>query len=457
MNDAYAAKLQKNHILVWLFLGTLVYKFSMDLGYMYLSKTFFPSFPLDFDPLKYTVGTLWCVVLFFGIRHTEHRVSSFFLYFIFLFQIVPISVVYGLGDYSSAAYYHLLCLSFFLCELLVGYTAERPVFRRTFPVSRAMTLCYTAAALILLIYIIVKNGAPNLGLLNIYSVYEYRSSGAFQASKYMSYMLNWTTKVFLPFGIAKTLVDKRYPAAALLMGAMFLLYLYTGLKGYLFAVPLVLVSALWAGRKNFYQEIFLAGCGSVSVIIPLAYFTKSGSLWYHIINLFVRRTMFVPAYNKFLYYDYFLTHPKAGLVGFFPRWLINIPNPYEDLHYSYDIGVIYYNRPGMNANTGAFAEGNLRFGPLGTLLVLLLLALLLKQMDHLQDRAGYPLVIGIFIFPIFVLGDGHLLDSLILDSWMFLTALLIFYKPQRIPPEPPPLRLKQRRLVLRPPAAWFRL
>jgi len=457
MNEAYAAKLQKTHTLIWLFLGMLIYKFSMDLGYLYLVRVFFYDYTLNFNPLKYAVGLLWCVLLFALIRHTEHRVSSFFLYFVFLFQIVPISTVYALND-ASTAYYNVLCLSFLLCELAVGYTGERPLLRRAFPVSRIMTLCYAAAAVLLVAYVVAKNGAPHLSLLNIYTVYEYRRSGVFQINKYMHYLLDWTTKVFFPLGIAKTLVDRRYPAACLIMGAMLLIYLYTGHKTFLFAIPFILVCALWARRKHFYRELFLAGCGGFSLLTLLAYFTEPGSLWYYIFSLLGNRVMLLSAQNKFLYYDYFTNHPKMGIYGIFPSWLINIPNPYEELPYSYtyDIGAIYYGSSEANVNTGFFAEGVARYGLAMTIPLLLLFALLLKQMDRFQDRSGYPLAVGIFVYPIFSLNDLHLLDSLILGPWMLLTALLLFYKPRRLPPEPPALRLKRRRLVLRPPAVRSR-
>ncbi len=453
MSEAYAAKLQKTHTLVWMFLGMLLYKFFMDLGYLYLTRV--SDYILAFNPLKYAAGLLWCIVLFLSIRHTERKASTFFLYFIFLFQIVPITSVYAMKDESSS-YYHLLCLSFLLCELAVSYTGDRPIFRRTFPVSRAMTLAFTAAALLLLVYLVLKNGAPKWSLLDTSTVYEYRTSGALQLSKYMSYLLQWTAKVFLPFGIAKSLVDRRYPAAGLLMAALLLVYLYTGMKGYLFAIPFILVFTLWARRKNCYQELFLTGCAGFSVLTLLAYFTRPGSPWYYLFSLFVRRVMVLSSQLKFQYFDYFTSHPKLGIYGILPTWILKVPSYYEDVGYTYDIAAIYYNKPEMNANTGFFAEGYMRFGYIGIILLPLLLALLLKLMDRFQDRAGYTLTIGMFIFPILILSDGHLLDSFVFGNWMFLTVILLFYRPRRMPPEPPSLRLRRRRLVLRLPALRLR-
>ncbi len=452
MNEACAAKLQKTHTIIWLFLGMLVYKFSVDLGYLYLNGLNAGNYPLSFDPLKYALGVVCCVLLFAPIRHTERRASSFLLYLVFLLQIVPISTVYALSDESTACY-AVLCLSFLLCELFVGYTGERPLLRRTFPVSRTMTLCYAAAAVLLVAYVVVKNGAPHLSLLNIYTVYEYRDSGAFQTSKYMQYMLDWTTKVFLPFGVAKALADRRYGAAGLVMGVLLLIYLYTGQKSFLFAIPLILVCALWARRKHFYRELFLTGCGGFSVLTLLAYSTKPGSLWYYIYALFGNRLLLLSAQAKFFYYDYFSTHDKLGLYGVFPRWIIHIPSRYDTVSYTNEIGAIYHGAPDEWLNTGFFAEGHMRFGLFATIPMLLLFALLLKQMDRFQDRAGYPLAVGLFVYPVQVLSDGHLLESLVLGPWMFLAAILLFYKPRRLPPEPPALRLKRRRLLPRPPAA----
>lgn len=453
MSEAYAAKLQKTHTLVWMFLGMLLYKFFMDLGYLYLTRV--SDYILAFNPLKYAAGLLWCIVLFLAIRHTERKASTFFLYFIFLFQIVPITSVYAMKDESSS-YYHLLCLSFLLCELAVSYTGDRPIFRRTFPVSRAMTLAFTAAALLLLVYLVLKNGAPKWSLLDTSTVYEYRTSGALQLSKYMGYLLDWTTKVFLPFALAKTLTDRRYLPAAALGVLQILIYLYTGHKTFLFSVPFILLGSLWARRKNCYRELFLTGCAGFSILTLLANFTEPGSPWYYLFSVFVRRVMVLPAQLKFQYFDYFTSHPKLGIYGILPTWILKVPSYYEDVGYTYDIAAIYYNKPEMNANTGFFAEGYMRFGCIGIILLPLLLALLLKQMDRFQDRAGYILTISIFIYPIQLLSDGHLLDSLVFDHWMFLTAILLFYQPRRMPPEPPSFRLQRRRLALRLPALRLR-
>lgn len=431
MNKAFAEKLQKAHKTAWLFLGMLLFKLGMEVGYLYSNiKLFRTDYPLDFHPVKYAAGLLWCIVLFANIRHTERKASSFFLYFIFLFQIVPITTAYALGNKSSA-YYNVLCLGFLLCELIVGYTGERPLFRRNSFISRAMTLFLAAIAAVLVVYVILKNGAPHLSLLNIYTVYDYRTSGAFQAGKYMRYLLSWTAKVILPFGIAKSLVDRKYPAAAALCALQLLIYLYTGDKTYLLAIPFLLAGTLWARRKNFYQEIFLLGCTGFFTLAALSYPSREGSLPYRLFTLLGRRLFLMPGRLKFDYFDYFSTRPSLGIYGIFPRWIISVPSYYEAVDYANEIGVLYCNGTAeTHANTGLFAEGFARFGHVGTILVLVLLALLLKQVDRFQERTSYQLAIGVFLYPIQFLGDTFLLSSLVFGPWTVLLMLLLFYRPQ---------------------------
>lgn len=418
---------------VLLFLGMLVYKITIDLSHWIVLMRYEPNVYIsDFSLIKYILGFLWCVILFFGIRHTQYRVSTFLLYLMYLLQIIPITTVYGLSNENSL-YYHVICLGFLLCELIVGYTLDRPIFERNTFVSQTMCICFAAAAALVVGVCIAKNGVPSLTALNIYDVYELRSSGAFQLSKYLNYILAWTMKVIFPIFIAKTLVEKKYGLSLFLCGLIFLIYLYSGHKAYLFSVPVVVLCTLWAKRKNFYKELFMAascGCGLLNLLTCA--FPAQGGIIYRVYSLFVRRCILDSANTKFFYYDYFTKNPKMGLGGMFPRWLIQVNNPYADIDFQHEIGRIYFNAPEMNANTGFLAEGYMRFGHLGTILVLVVLALLLKQMDRLQERTGYPLVVGMFAYPVFSLADAHLLDSFVIGPWMISLFILLFYKERQI-------------------------
>ncbi len=441
----------KNWIL--LFLGMLIFRVCIDLNYALLiagTGTRYPA--VNFDLFRYALSYLWCIVLFAMIRHSEEKASTFLLYLVFLLQIVPISSIYGLWGVGSA-YYHVLCLAFLLCELLVGCAPERRNIQRNTLISNVMHTGYALIIPFVLLIVFLSNGLPTLTALDISQVYELRGSDAFQVGKYVQYLLVWTTSFFVPLFLARSIVDRNYLTALGLALIQLLFYLYTGHKTYLFIIPLVVVCSFWSRRKHFYKELFLCLCAGFSVLSLLSIVaTYTDILPSALEDLLIRgnsylfrRTMVVPAINKFVYFDYFSTHPKMGLGGVFPTWLISLDNPYATIPYSYDISAIYYGMPEMNSNTGFLAEGFLRFGHWGTFLVLAIFAMLLRQIDSLQNRLGYALTVSIFICPVYALADAYLLDQLLFGSWM--PALLFMFFCQKSHPSPRRLTWGCRRLV----------
>lgn len=432
--------------LIVLFIGMIAFKIASDAGYFWLTTQDSLHFRINFSPLKYVFGLLCCIVMFFFIRHDQRKASTFFLYFVFLFQMVPITSVYAFAN-ESTIFYSVLCVSYLLCILVAGYTTDASKVYRNPIVSKTMMLGCGAIMLMIVAVIVLRYGAPSLAALNIYDVYELRSSGAFTLGRYENYLFTWTTAVILPVGIAWCITKRKFILMGILSGIMLMLYLYSGNKTFLFSIPLVIVCTFWSRRERFYNELFMLGCfGYLLLVILLWFFPVLQDVIQRVFSLLARRVMFVPANNKFLYFDYFSNHPLMGLGGIFPRWLIYIPNYYESIPYSYEISAIYYNQPEMNSNTGFLAEGYMRFGHMGTVLILLLFAFILKQIDRFQDRSGYQLAIGIFVYQIYSLSDAHLLDSLVLGPWMLLVLILLFCGSSSRQQQNNRLQIKQVRL-----------
>lgn len=416
-----------------LFACTLIFKVALDLSYreFLVGAGYAYRFSFHFDPLRYAVGLVWCVILFWSIDHAAKKASSFFLTMVYLLEFIPLTTIYSLEG-GSTVYYFSVCGAFFLCILVVRCFKNTQHIRRNRPISNAMTVCFALAGGALVAAVVLQNGWPSLTALNIYDVYELRESDTLQISKYGRYLLTWCANVFFPLFLTAALLKKKWGWAAALCAMMMLLYLYTGQKTYLFAIPLLLVIVPWSRRRNYYKEFFFCFCIGFSVLILLNWLSPVfKSVFSTAYDLFCRRSMLLSAQNKFVYYDYFQTHPKLGLYGVFPQWLVNIPDPLQGVDYGYDISAIYYNRPSMNSNTGFLAEGYMRFGHWGTFLLLQLFALLLRMIDGLQKRAGYAMTIGVFLYPVFALADGHLLDSLVFGPWMILFLLLVFYQGDR--------------------------
>lgn len=412
-----------------LFFSVMLFKFACDLGYAVILSRDTATYTYDVDGFRYLNGLAWCTILFWGIRHGKRQASVFMLCLVYLMQIIPITTVYALGN-KSAVYYNTVCMAFLLCEILVQWIHIRDIpYLQKSPVISFLMMAVMAGALAgLAIYIVRKNGMFTLTALNIYKVYELRSSGSFIIGKYTGYLFTWMLAAIIPFFLAKKINDKNYMAAFILCGIVWIAYLYSGHKGYLFSLPVIFVSSLWAGRKNFYHEVFICACVVFFILVILACYSPIFQrLFEEIYSLLGRRQMMVSANNKFTYYDFFSKNPKMGLSGIFPRWLFPIPTPYADIRYTFLISELYYGKPEMNSNTGFLAEGYMRFGHIGTFLILILFAVLLKMMDRMQRNEGYPLTIGAFIYPVLSLSDVHLIDTLFFGTWMMILIFLLFY------------------------------
>ena len=427
-------ELSKNHKglhnYLLLFFSMLLFKIACDLGYCKLLILDTATYKYDVNLIKYVNSMFWCIILFLGIRHDKRKVSTFMLYLVYLTQIIPISTIYAFSN-GSAEYYNILCISFAFCELYISLMKRDSVdIKRNPIVSFAMTVIFYLVTIFLLVYIYRANGAPSLIALDIYDVYELRSSGLFYVSKYMSYVLRWVVASILPFLIAQKICDKKYFTVALLIVIIFIVYLYSGQKSYLFSIPLICICSLWARRKNFYYEIFTVGSISFFILVLLACYSMFyRDFFIKVYSLLGRRILMVSANNKFAYYDFFSNNPKMGFGGIIPRWLINIPNYYENIDYTHIISKIYYGKPEMSSNTGFLAEGFMRFGHLGTVFILFLFSMILKLMDKLQNKAGYTLVVGAFVYSVLALTDTYLLESLIFGTWMIPLIILLVYIP----------------------------
>ena len=411
-----------------LFGPMLIYKLACDVGYWVLISWNTEVYSADFNSVKFCIGLLWCIVLYFAIDLNGKKASAFLLYFFFLLQIIPITTLYSLGN-DNSVYYNTVCLAVLLCELFVRFLNSKAGVIRKESLSVLMIFGIVGLTLLLLVQMIRIYGKPNSTALNFYNVYDLRASSK-SLGKLMNYLLSWTMAVFLPLFMARSVVGRKYLFTALCCAVFLLIYLYTGHKTYLFAAPLVLVVSVWSGRPDSFREFFLCFCAGVALLVILALIEidKTHGLLNRIFSYFVRRSMFVPANNKFKYYDYFSTHPKLGIYGIFPRKLVPVNSVYENIPYTYEISRIYYGKPEMNSNTGFLAEGYMRFGHFGTFFVLFLFSVILKLIDRFAERTSYQLAVGFFSYAVFSLADAHLIDSLFFGPWMFLVLILLFYK-----------------------------
>ena len=422
-------KKENNRVLfLILWIVVILYKFAMEWGYVYILSADTVTYPLDFDLFKYINGWIWSIILFGCINHKAHKPSSFMLMMLYILQVIPITCAYAFAN-ESALYYNLLCSAICMVEIICGWLENNKRLKYYKINSCYFLTIFIVVTVIVLIMVYKNNGLPTLTALNIYKVYELRASGVFQLSKYANYIFNWTIRVILPFMLAWSLIKKKYILGIASVCLIFIFYLYTGMKSYLFCIPLVILCACWSKRKDMYLELWICFCCGFVLLVFLACYSpilkdEIGRVY----SLFGRRVMMDSAVNKFKYFDFFTNNPKLGMAGIFPRWLVNFDNPYEGEVIGKLISAKYYNNTEMNSNTGFLAEGYMRFGYIGIYFVLIIYGGILRLLDRMKQRSGYSIAVTGFVFPFFVLADGQLLGELFFSYWMIIILVMLFYK-----------------------------
>lgn len=404
---------------ILLFFSFVFLKLFLELGYWRITSADYIIYNKEFDLIKYITGWLWCCIIFFSIPHSKKLCSTFFLYFKFCLEIIPITVIYGLGNQTSL-FYNTLCFSFIICILIVRNISIHIIKKIIINVWRPFVLVISICIILLILYITAENGLPTLLALDFGKVYDLRSSDSFYINKYMSYILRFVIFVFLPVVLSRALCLKQYFRSILYILFVFFVYLYSGMKAYLFSIPLIVILTVWSKRKNFYYEFF---CTFSTGVTGLVIFIKYHTVFRSIYSLFIRRVLFVSANNKFKYYDFFSQNPKVGMSGELPTWLVNIPNHYPE-GIGYIISDVYYGMPEMNSNTGFMVEGYMRYGFIGMFIIFIIFAVILLMIDDLAKRSDYSFAIGACSFSIFLLSDGYLLTMV---PWLAMMLILIFY------------------------------
>ncbi len=416
---------------ITIYLLMMLYKLALQFSFWKVLTVYSSFYTFDYSVARYINGVIYCGGVLFAIDFNDRKISSFFLLLMYAMQVVPITVVYSLTRLGDPICYNAICFVLLFCALATRRTRKELTLDRNNTISFLLIVAFVAACIYTIFVTFQENGEPSFAALDVFSVYALRKNNTFSVGKLASFLLSTVATVFLPILAAFFALRKKCIISAIAFGGIFLLYLYTGHKTYLFSIPLVIAGIFFSYRKKPLFDFFVFLLGGLSVLSLLAcLFPGEKNVFFRSYSLLIRRTLFVPAEVKFYHFDYFSSHPKLLLYGVLPRKI----NPLIPVHYSsgliytYDIGRIYANAPNMSADTGFLIEGYDRFGYIGFVLTAIILIILLLQIDEFQKKAGYSTAFSFFLYPIYSLAENQIIGNLFFGSWMFLLLLICFYR-----------------------------
>ena len=405
-------------------------KIILEISYVFYLVPLDKTYTYDFNLFSYINGWIWVLTIFSVIILEQGTNVSKALLFLHLYiGIVPMAIVYSFMD-LSAVFFNSVCLMYFLVALVINkkspYKLVHFVKPKLYSIFRIGVVGVSVLIIaIVVIYIVARNGIPQLTALNILDVYELRGKSVIE-NKYIGYLFSIVNYAIIPFLISYVIYQRKYWLVFILTGIVFALYMYTGNKTTLFSIGLVLAVAI-LGEKTGADRILMNLCSTCLITCCVLWMNFKLYLPY---SLFVRRMLFLPAVIRFRYYDFFLNNPHIGFSGTIIGKITgengNIYNGLIlDESLPITIGRVYFDSPNMSANTGFLVEGFIRFGYFGFLVTGLFFIIFLKLVDYMQINTCYSFALGVSIYFTFSLNDLYLIDPMLFGPGLFIVILSI--------------------------------
>jgi len=251
-------------------------------------------------------------------------------------------------------------------------------------------------------------------------VYAIRREYVMAEIPFAGYLFNWLAYIVNPIFFAFFLVKRKWIWIGAIVFLQILLFSVTGLKAFLFALPLILGLMWLIKRKN--PIVWMVASLSIVILMGIFSYWLIDDVW--VSSLFTRRTLFVPAQLSFFYYDFFSENDPTFLSQhrLFRSFL---DYPYE-LNPPNLIAKTYFNRPEQSSNTGIYGDAYMNFGFIGLILWAFLLTIILKVIDAFSKNKEKKITVAAIAMP----ASMFLINSALLTSLLthgLLLSLFILY------------------------------
>ena len=267
-------------------------------------------------------------------------------------------------------------------------------------------------------FIIYTDPSSWVVALNVERIYEIRQDLEFPT--WFSYISVWQMQVVNPFLAAYFIYRKKYPLVTIPFIFQVLIYLSTGTRVALLAIPLFVT--FWIVAKLKHSFIIFSALASLGVAASsvLLIFTRVGLVVYSVL---VMRLLYLPAFIEYEYFYFFQNAPhlffSEGRIG--QLFGIISPYPMESVRL---VAMHISGTATSLANTGFLADGFANMGVAGMMVVSLVLAVILKYCDSFLNKLPLSLVTACIIVPLFSIVNISLLTTILTGGLALMMLLL---------------------------------
>ncbi|MDX8344151.1 hypothetical protein [Rossellomorea sp. YZS02] len=393
------------------------------------TKWGYQGFILDINHYKLSFSYLTLLIMLFLLTNYNREKFSHFLTIVIFFTIyMPIGSIYGLMD-KSTAFFVMASISFIFIIFFILYIDSKQK-KSLILVNENLYFKGYPIIFIISIYTLFAMTVQNIGHLNfgavisLVNVYDVRELISYNWG--MNYLFSWQTKVINPYMIALSHINNKRGMMWFYIGFQLWLFILTGNKMVLFTLIVVLIIFKFSSKLRNLHLFFTQGLTFTFIISFL-----EATLLYnsYIIDIFIRRVIYLPALLSYYYYEYFSVEGfQYWSYTMFGR-ILGVSTDFNVVP-SFIIGREYFNDVNTNAVTGYLGSEYMNGGFIGILLATFIIILLFKSFDRFSGRLGNEIVLITLLTPIYALWNTAILTALLTGG--ILIAFIILSQTKRI-------------------------
>ncbi len=247
-------------------------------------------------------------------------------------------------------------------------------------------------------------------------LYEARAAAKSSGNIFTSYLIGPLTKVLLPIAIIFGLKEKKLWMS--IIGILLMLYIFAvNPHKALFLSIFLIVAFFFFDNYKAKAGLILSGI-LILIFISMIVSTTTGNILAE--SIFVRRMFFIPVQicdGCFEFYDgnpIYLSHSVLSSLSDYPY----------SQEPAFLMGDYMFGKPNMSCNTGIIADGFMNFGHIGSILFIMVTAVIIKFIESLNIDKTY---FGIIIAFVMLFLNSALLTSMLTHSGLFLLLILLFF------------------------------
>lgn len=423
-------KIYNRYLISINFVFMILYKIALDFFYIFVvSKEYaYEGMILQASGVKYLVSWIFYIILAIMIPKNKINAKNAFLHLQLFITVTPMLTVYALADKSTR--YMTMVFFVLIIQMIILRDREDADFsiaigglnKYLFPFLWIFLVCTYVLT-------VLYGGFSGIKAFDLKYLYVIRENASFPG--WLSYMIGWMTGTIIPFLLVESISSRKYVATGLLIVMDIMAYMTLGNKT-IYLTILVLVGLLIIVRLRLFHVGIYAGMVCLTSFLSVSYLLENNTGLRRITRYGIafvgERFLFIPAVNKFVYYECFSQYPKVGFSDGLLGKAFGLTYPYKG---SIGQTIFAYMNEGRlfesNSNTGYLGDSYAQAGFLGLLIIGVLVALFVKVLDGAGKNIASAIMIPLVGSLAILLNDSAFITIFMSSGWGILLLILLIY------------------------------